>query len=195
MIVYPTSPVPQLPYEITFEYRTAISKFETGRELAHQLWRFPRRRVNLKYAVLRPEEIQTLWAFYQGRRGAALPFYFIDEFSVTSLDAPFSHTDQYVGRGNGITTIYELPGKSTSMQTIFLDGVQQGDVIILSGGGFGGVDRVQFSQAPAAGVLITANFTGHLRILMRFAEDSLSREMFSARLYRTGIDLIERKPA
>jgi len=60
---------------------------------------------------------------------------------------------------------------------------------ILTGGGEESADRVQFDTAPASGVIITATFTGDLRIKCRFKEDKLTRSNFIYRLFRTGVEL------
>jgi len=195
MQVYPSTPNPQYPFEIISEYKTLISTFESGQELAHQQWRFPKRSVNLKYDVLTASEIQTLWNFYVARRGALVPFWFFDEYSKDASGNPMAHTDEFVGRGDGATTVFDLPGKTTSARTMYLDGTSEAGVTYQSGTGDGGADQVTFNSAPADGKLITVDFTGYLRLKMRFAEDKLSKENFSVRLYKTGVSLIERKQA
>lgn len=192
MVVYPTEPKPSYAYIHELEYKTIVTEFETGKEFATQQWRFPKRRVSLQYNALKPNELETLWNFYVSRRGSHLPFWFFDEYSKDDNGNPLSYTDLYVGRGDGSTTIFDLPGKNTSNQLIYVDGIST-SVTILAGKGSGGADRCQFASAPANGALITADFKGIVRIRMRFATDKLSREMFVHLLYKTGIDLIERK--
>jgi len=195
MVVYPTSPGPQFPFEVVSEYKTLISTFETGAELAHQQWRFPKRSTNLKYDVLTAAEIKTLWDFYTARKGSLLPFWFFDTYSTDDNGNPLSYTDEYVGRGDAAATTFDLPGKTTSARTMYLDGIPDAGVTYQSGTGDGGADRVTFTVAPASGKLITVDFTGHIRYKMRFAQDKLTRELFRPRLYKTGIGLVERKAA
>jgi hypothetical protein len=93
---------------------------------------------------------------------------------------------------NIATTIFDLPGKSTSSHKIYYNGILQTlttDYVILTGGGDGDADRVEFTNPPAAGAVITAEFAGYLRIRARFDEDKLNRQMFYALLYTTGISL------
>lgn len=194
MVVYPSSPLPQYPFEITSEYKTLISTFETGTELAHQQWRFPKRSINLKYDVLTAADIKALWDFYTARRGSLVPFWFFDTYTTDDSGNPASYTDEYAGRGDAATTTFDLPGKTTSARTMYLAGIAESGVTYQSGTGDGGADQVEFISAPAAGALITIDFTGHIRYKMRFAQDKLSKELFKARLYKTGIGLIERKP-
>lgn len=195
MVVYPSTPNPQYPFEVVSEYKTLISTFETGKELAHQQWRFPKRSINLKYDVLSASEMKTLWDFYVAQKGSLVPFLFFDTYTTDESGNPASYLDEYVGRGNAATTTFDIPGKTTSARTIYLDGIADAGVTYQSGSGDGGADRVVFNTAPASGKLITVDFTGHIRYKMRFAQDKLSKELFTVRLYKTGIGLIERKPA
>jgi hypothetical protein len=124
----------------------------------------------------------------------------------------------YIGIGDGTTVTFDIPGKTTSGVTIYKDGValraeglsdillENDDVLttdgtsesiimegpedytLYSGGGAASSDRVTFTTAPAANVLITCDFTGYLRIRCRFKEE-LSRSAFTAALYQTGIKL------
>lgn len=194
MISYPTDPKPSFPCEISIEYKTLISQFETGKELAHQQWRFPKRHINLQYNVLTMSEIKSLWDFYVSRKGSLLPFLFFDTYSKDNGNNPNSYIDEFVGRSEGSTIIFDIPGKSTSLQTIYVDGISTA-VTILTGTGDGGADQAQFSSAPLDGSLITIDFTGHIRYKMRFAQDKLSKEFFTVMLYKVGIELIERKLA
>ena len=61
--------------------------------------------------------------------------------------------------------------------------------MILTGGGDGSADRVDFVTAPATGESISCDFTGKLRINCRFAQDRLSRELFINILFAYGIEL------
>lgn len=71
--------------------------------------------VSLKYPEgLDNADIQTLWAFYMARRGAYQTFYIYDLLSQ-------AHTGLFVGWGDGTTTTFDLPGKSTSGHTIYID--------------------------------------------------------------------------
>lgn len=192
MISYPTSPIPSYPLNISSEYKNLVSQFETGTEQRRQQWRFPRRTVAVKYDLLTASDVQTLWAFYQGRRGILLPFWFFDTYTVNDDGSAVAHTDEYVGRGDASTLTFDLPGSSTSSRTVYVDSVATG-VTYSSGTGDGGADQCTFAVAPALGALITADFTGHLRLRVRYMQDKLSRELFEVLLYRCGSELTEVK--
>lgn len=197
MLSYPTDPEPIYPFSITSEYKTIISTKETGTELATEQWRFPKRSLSLKYDIRESlSGVNTLWNFYKSRRGAYLPFWFFDLYSMDSDGSLPSHTDEYAGRGDGVTTVFDLPGKSSSAQKVYLDGVETVDFTISAGTGDGSADQIDFgATAPTLGVLITTDFTGYLRMRMRFAADKLTKELFEYMAFRFGIELIERKYA
>ena len=75
---------------------------------------------------------------------------------------------------------------------IYVDGVQQTlttDYVILTGGGDGSADRVDFVTAPSLGESISCDFTGKLRVNCRFAHDTMPKEIFQAMLVKYGLDL------
>jgi len=183
MQVYPTTPAPLYPYTITPVWRTLLSEFETGSEQRRSKWVFPVYDVNLQYPVLSATNSALLWAFYMARKGSAEAFWFYDLYSS-------AHIAHYVGVGNGTTDIFDLPGKSTSSRTLYVDGsVVSSGFAYLTGGGDGSSDRVDFETAPALGAIITVSFTGYLRAKVRFEEDRLDRENFTINLFKYGIKL------
>jgi len=185
MATFPTDPAPIYPLVIEPEWKTLISNLDGGGEDRRQKWLYPKYNVRLKYSPLTKAEMQTLWNFYLARRGAYEAFYIYD---LVSMD----HDGQYCATADGSTDIFDLPGKATSSQTIYLDGIEQTvttDYSILTGGGESDSDRVDFVSAPAAGAIVTADFTGFLRMRVRFAQDKLSREMFSYLLFNHGLEL------
>lgn len=182
---FPTSPAPMFPVIIEPVWNTIITSFDGANEQRRQKWAFAKYNVTLKFDPLTASEFQTLWAFYMARKGSFEPFYYypIDTQTLTGL---------YVGTGDNATEVFDLPGKTTSAQTIYVDGVLQiltTDYVILTGGGDGSADRVDFVSPPAEGEVITCGFTGYLRIRCRFSEDRMTREWFTAALYRTGLEL------
>lgn len=160
-----------------------MSKFDSGREQRRMKALQAVYDVELKYTTLKATEIQVLWSFYQARRGKWESFNIYDP-----LQAQWSNV--YVGQGDGSSTIFDIPGKTTYSQEIYLDGVlQTGGYSILTGGGLDNADRVSFANAPAINQIITCGFVGMLRIHCRFAEDIMERELFTVALYQTGLKL------
>lgn len=186
MAVWPeTDPNPNYPLVITPVWRTDIVELDDGVEQRRTNWLFPVFDVLVNYSKLTAAEAQTLWQFYMARRGASLAFHIYDLSLLASLS--FSQaTALYMATADGTTTIYDLPGRSTSGQTIYVDGVEDGSVSILTGGGDGGADRASWASAPAQGAVLSAEFTGHLRMKVRFEQDRLPRELFMTDLFRCG---------
>lgn len=189
--VFPDSPAPIFPVVIQPEWKTLIAGEDSGKEQRRQKWLYAKYNAKLLFSPLSKTEFQTLWDFYQARKGAAEAFYFynIDTINLDGL---------YVGTGDDSTEVFDIPGKSTSSQSIYIDGVLQTlttDYVILTGGGDGNSDRVDFVSAPASGEVITCDFTGYLRLRCRFADDTMDREWFAAAVYKTGLDLKGLAPA
>jgi len=190
MSTYPESPKPIYPLIVEPEFKTLISGFDGGGEQRRQKQLFPKYNVTVNYGALSETDMQTLWDFYLARKGAYEAFYIYDLALLASISP--NHDGQYVGTGDASTEVFDIPGRSTSSQVIYIDGVEQTlttDYVILNGGGESSADRVDFVSPPAAGEVVTADFTGFLRIRARFAEDKLSRELFMTNLFRYGIQL------
>ena len=181
MAKFPTSPVPQYPLEITQRHRNIITAFDGGQEQRRRKSLFPVYDVLVSYNALSPDEIDVLWAFYTEMAGAYREFYFFTPLSE-------SHTGLYVGVGDGVTTIYDIPGIIDGPATVYVDGLA-GSYSLLTGGGSEDSDRVEFNAAPDEGAILSCDIVGQHRIRCRFAEDELTKELFTYRLYRTGIQL------
>jgi hypothetical protein len=185
-MAYPTTPKPS-NVEITPRWNTVISQFDSGKEQRRSKQTQDLYDIKLTYPPMIMSDFTTLWAYYQARKGRCESFYFYDmEESRTT------HTAVYVALGDASTLIFDIPGKSTSAQSIYLNSVVQTlttDYTILTGGGTDSADRVSFVSAPGAGVIITATFTGDMRIKCRFKEDKLTREALTYRLYKAGLEL------
>lgn len=155
---------------------------ESGVEQRRQKWTFPKFDVTLTWNVRAAANIQMLYTFYMARKGAYEAFYFYtyDTEKWAGL---------YVGVGDGTTTIFDLPGKTTSLRTVYINGVSTESLSYLTGGGTESADRVQFDTAPAAGEIISCDFTGYMRIKCRFAEDGMDRKSFTSAIFSTGLKL------
>lgn len=181
--VYPESPRPIFPVVIEPEWKTLISETDGEFEQRRQKRLFARYNVRVQYTRLSAAGMQALWNFYMARKGSAQAFYFYDPASMT-------HLGLYAGVGDGETLVFDLPGKATGSQSVYLDGAAQSSgVTMLAGGGDGDADRVEFAAAPPAGALVTCDFTGRLRVRCRFAADRLPREWFVRMLFNIGIEL------
>jgi len=176
------------------EFNTLISQFDGGGEQRRSKQMYPKYNVTLAYDKIEVADARTLWEFYLARDGAQEAFYIYD-FTLFP-EHKFVHKKQYCGTGDGVTTIFDIPGRETVSHTIYSDGVDATtSTSILVGGGNSDSDRVEYDTAPGEGVIITADFTGYLRIRARFAEDKLPRETFIEQIYSYGIKLKGLSPA
>jgi hypothetical protein len=190
MATFPeSSPTPLYPLIIEPEFKTLISDKDGGGEQRRQKLLYPKYNVTVEYNPLSISDAKTIWEFYIARKGASEAFYIYD-FSLLPATS-FNHSKEYCGTGDGTTTIFDIPGKSTSSQTIYMDGIDEtSNVTILTGGGESNSDRAQFDvAAPVSGKIITADFTGLLRMRVRFLEDKMTREAFNYKLFQYGLKL------
>lgn len=172
------------PLEIILIGKTLISEFDDlGEELRRQKYTYLRRDLTLSYRQISKINARTIWQFFQSRAARYETFNFF-------LPHTDSYEGEYVGTGDGSTTIWNLPAKTASSYTVYIDGNAQTDTIdytITASGGADGADVISFSVAPSSGERITFDFTGYLKIRCRFADDNMGFQMFYARLTNIGI--------
>jgi len=183
MALFPNTPAPSWSVVTVQRWRTIVTPFDGANERRMQKDAYPKFDMVLAYKLLSKSEIQTFWNFYNARRGAYEAFY------VYALDTA-DYKGLFVATADGSTTTFDIPGKSTSEQSIYLNGIlQSSGYSILTGGGTENSDRVEFSSAPPEGTVISCDFTGYLRNRCRFEEDSMSWEWFSVACHTTGLQL------
>lgn len=175
------------PESHTLMFRTLTSSYgQSGEEQSKQKWLYPKREVGpLQYTNIDKADAETLWQFYLDRKGAYEVFNFFDANSD-------NYEGEYVGTGDGSTTVFNLPGKSTSSRTVKIDGVSQTegvDYTFSALGGTDGADEITFGSAPNEGEYITIDFTGILKVQCQFKEDKLKYETFYNILTIIGIEL------
>ena len=183
---FPASPVPAWPMVISPRWHTIISDFDSGAEQRRKKSLYAVYDVSLQFPPLASADVKILWEFYQARKGAYEAFYYYDP--RPGLGMVISHDGLYVGTGDGSTSTFDLGGTSTSSRSIYLNGaVQSSGFSYLTGGGDGSSDRVSFTSAPSSGAIITCDFTGSLRMRVRFAQDNLDFSLFQVLLSDIGI--------
>lgn len=188
MATFPeSSPAPVHPFEIMPRFRTLVSELDSGNEQRRSKQEFPVYDVSAKYdKALDKLSMDTLYAFYLARKGRYEGFYIYDLADVHNQTTTI-YTDQYVGTGDGTTVTWDIPARSTSSQTLYVNGVEDGTASFLSGGGESNSDRVTPSSVPALGDVLSVDFTGILRMYVRFELDKgLTRQLFEQVLYRAG---------
>jgi uncharacterized protein (TIGR02217 family) len=190
MAVFPEGVALAWPIVIEPTWDTLIHTTDSGAEQRRQKSLYPRFNVKFQLRGKSATDAQTIWDFFMARKGAFESFYFFDP--APNMSILTSYDDLFIGTGDGDTEVFDIPGKSTSSQVIYIDGTTQTlttDYVILTGGGDGNADRVDFVTAPALGTAISCDFSGRLRINCRFAYDSLPKELFATILFNFGIEL------
>jgi hypothetical protein len=190
MAVFPTTVDPAYPIIIKPTWDTLIKRMDSGAEQRRQKALYPTFDVTFSYKAISIANAQTIWDFFMARKGSFESFYWFDP--RPDMGAVTSYDNLFIGTGDASTVTFNLPGKSTSGQVIYVEGVTQELTTaysILTGGGDGDADRVTFVTAPADSTSISCDFAGRLRINCRFAYDNLSQELFVRLLTNYGIEL------
>lgn len=185
MAIFPTiSRNPQEPLEISTEWRTAVSTMERGREFRRALRAKAKRTLNLKFEKLESADTVLLWDFYQSMKGMYGSFYYKFPFTET-------WNGEYLGKGNASTTVFDMHFHSYTSYTLKVDGTAatSGTYSVSADGN--GMYQATFNTPPATNSIITVDFVGNPCLVMRFKEDSTSKEMFSVQLATFGIPLVE----
>lgn len=187
MAAFPSTPSPTFVYGLEPRWRTLITEFDSGEEQRRKKQLYAKYDISLSYYGLESTNSNTLYEFYQARNGAYEAFHFFDPLSST-------HVNIYVGTGDGASTAFDVPGKQTTAHTLYVNGSSVG-ATVTTASGTDGSDSFVFGTAPTSTQILTAKFTGQLRVRCRFAEDNLSRENFSKDLFQYGIKLKGLAPA
>jgi hypothetical protein len=179
------------PIQEKVNFKTLIANYDdSGEEQRKAKVLFPKRDIHLSFKHISKGEAATLYQFYIDRKGSYGKFAFF--YPATVQNTPFSYVEEYVGTGDGTTTIFSLPGKSISNYIVYVDSVAQEettDYTITPLGGPDGEDKITFVAAPDSGDYITIDFTGYLKIICRFKVDNMNFKTFFDRLVTTGLEL------
>jgi uncharacterized protein (TIGR02217 family) len=92
------------------ERRTDVVTTGSGREERNARWANSRRRYEAGYGVKTLDDIHTVIAFFEERRGRLHGFRFKDHADFKSCPplGAVSATDQMIGTGNGVTAAFQL---------------------------------------------------------------------------------------
>ena len=123
-----------------------------------------------------------LWEFYKSRAGAFDTFYFenINESPVTGITS--------TTRANGTNGAFSFPNFpwTSGDVTVYKNGASSGDYTITRATG---TVTWPAGYYPASGDTITADY--HYAYTVRFADDRLSRELFSFKLWQNQLKLTQ----
>ena len=172
-------------------FKTLISSFDDkGAEQRKQKWLYPKRDFTLSYVNISKVNAATLWAFYIARGGSYGGFNFFLPEPATGYPA---RVGEYIGTGDGSTTVFNLPSKAAASVTVYLDAAEIDaggvDYTFGSEGGTDGADKITMETAPAIGEVLTMDFTGVLKIRCRFKDDNMDFDTFRDFLVTSGIGL------
>lgn len=168
--------------------RTEIVTLGSGKEQRNTRWAHSRRRYNVGYAIKTIEDLQTVIAFFEERRGRLFGFRFRDPLDWKSCkpSQSVSPLDQQLGVGDGTVSDFKLLkryGESAEgyqriiskpdLETlrVAVDGVEL-DNSSYSFDAARSVISFVFTQVPASGSTVTAGF--EFDVPVRFDTDEIS---------------------
>lgn len=199
----------QLPLKVGFGsvggamFSTEVVTIDGGYERRNQNWSQARRKFDARTGVHSAMDATLLLTFFQARAGRARGFRLRDWSDFTSAIDGISAqawSDQVIGAGDGVTTIFQLAKNYGSGGVTYQRLIRKpvaGTVVI-------GVNNAQattgwsvdtttglvtFAAAPAAGQAITAGY--QFDVPVRFDTDQLNVTAEDMRLATAAIPLIE----
>jgi uncharacterized protein (TIGR02217 family) len=92
------------------ERRTEIVTLVNGFEERNTPWEHSRRRYDAGLGLRSPDDIETLLSFFEARRGQLYGFRWKDwaDFKSCAPSANVGPMDQEIGRGDGVTRVFQL---------------------------------------------------------------------------------------
>jgi uncharacterized protein (TIGR02217 family) len=143
-------------------YLTSVITVASGHERRNSNWAAARGRWNVAHGLKKREQVAALIAFFRARRGRAYGFRFKDW-------TDFQGTAQMIGTGNGSLKMFPLvknyasggiiEGRLITRPVTGTVKVYRNGVLATSGVTVDhGTGVVTFTTAPAAGVIVTADF-------------------------------------
>ena len=185
------------------ERRTQIVELASGDEERNASWANSRRRYDAAYGVRRTDDLAAVVAFFEARNGRLYGFRWKDwgDYKSCLPSGVLSVSDQTVGTGDGVTTIFQLVKAYSSGAQTWMRAITKpvaGTVVVALTGAVQNtgwsVDTttgiVTFTTAPANGAAVTAGV--EFEVLVRFDTDRLDVTMDIERLGSiTSIPLIE----
>ncbi len=176
------------------ERRTEIVTLVNGFEERNSPWADSRRRYDAGLGLRSLDDVETLIAFFEARRGQLYGFRWKDwaDFKSARASQPVSETDQVLGRGDGRQQDFPLVKSYRSGAQTYLRPIRKpvaGTVIVALEG-----DRkvetvdytvdaaaglLRFASPPGAGALVTAGF--EFDVPVRFDTDRIQTSVASFR--------------
>lgn len=185
----------QFPVALSFgaiggpERVTEVVTLANGFEERNTPWAESRRRYDAGFGMRSLEDVDTLIAFFEARRGKLYAFRWKDwgDYKSCGANETPAFDDQEVGTGDGVTTAFQLTKTYRSGPEPYVREIRKP----VSGSVLCGVDGVvrtdfvvdvetgvlNFSTAPAVGGVITAGF--EFDVPVRFDTDAIQSSVAS----------------
>ena len=203
--LYPVTPTPDTPYNVTDTFRTISSpEYDAGKMVYRSARNYPLFSASLTYGDHSLwTDLTGLYDFFVSCKGSAIAFDFIDFNGWDRTPVGIQWPKLYVGVGTGSTTTFDLPMKSSTSAYLYVNGT---DVTankwvsggfsgsqwkFLSGTGSNGRDQIQFATAPTIGQIIEWKAVGQRVVQAHFTTDNISVSAFSSLLASTGLAIKE----
>ena len=167
-------------------FKTQIVTAKSEREQRRAWLTSPRRRVKMEWKQQNNSKtkLQELYDFFCARKGK------YESFAYFDWDVSKTWTDEPVGTGDGVTTVFNVPFRSGASSISYkVAGTPTAGTTAT--GGTNGRMKVTFGAAPANSAAIITTFTGQLYLPVRFDIDEMPQTLFEANLYEVGCELIE----
>lgn len=168
------------------QIHTEIITLANGREQRNATRASSRRRYDAGVGVKSLQDIQTLIAFFEARRGQLHGFRFYDPMDHASADT-ISATDQTIGIGDGTTQSFQLVKSYGDMSGEWQRPISKpvaGSVLMAVDGNVTSAFSVDvstgivsFTSAPAPGAVLAAGYA--FDVAVRFDTDQLSTSLES----------------
>ena len=174
------------------ERRTEVVTLANGFEERNTPWTHSRRRYDAGVGLRSLDDIETMIAFFEARRGPLFGFRWKDwqDFKSCKASQTIAFDDQLIGEGDGVETSFQLAKTYSSggfeyerpitkpvegALTLGVDGIEQVDGDDWTVDFATGV--VTFSEAPALGAVVSAGY--EFDVPVRFAIDAIQTGMAS----------------
>lgn len=174
------------------ERRTEIVTLANGHEERNTPWEHSRRRYDAGMGLRSLDDLETLIAFFEARRGPLHGFRWKDwsDWKSSRPSMPTSAVDQRLGYGDGNTTVFQLRKRYPSGDEVYWRPICKpiaGTVTVaiaddpkVEGTEFSvdaGTGLVTFTTPPDIGALVTAGF--EFDVPVRFDTDRIAVSMAS----------------
>lgn len=176
------------------ERRTDIAGLASGREVRRGRWSASLRSWALRTGVLEAGDAAALVAFFEARQGRRYAFRFRDPLDHSSGSDSAEPTDQVIGTGNGVQTLFPLV-KRYGQTVRAIELADAASVRVAFGGSEQPtgwtytMDGILFDAPPEEGTEVSAGFL--FDVPVRFGEDRLALKLAARGAAPEGLSLRE----